>query len=386
MPGYEVIGSEERLEVEDVFNRGGILFRHGFDALRNNCYKVMQFEKEFSDYMGVNHALAVTSGTAALRVGLAALNIGPGDEVITQSFTFVATVEAIIEARATPVCTNIDDTLNMDPVDLERLITPKTKAVIVVHMLGTPARLREIKDVCDQHGLYLIEDTAWGCGGNLDGIPLGTWGDVGTYSFDFAKTMTTGEGGMVVFRDTAVFQRAAAWHDHGHENNPLVPRWEDTRSSSGFNYRMMELQGAIGLAQLRKLSSIVSKQRENKAAIWSALADLTDLQPRAAPDGAFDTADALIFMAKNSDIALKIRAGLVDEGLATKILPEAYSWHFAGTWTHMPELIAAHGGKLTKSFEVSHSILSRAVSLPVGVSLPTNAPARIRTVIERILM
>jgi 8-amino-3,8-dideoxy-alpha-D-manno-octulosonate transaminase len=190
---------------------------------------------------------------------------------------------------------------------------------------------------------------------------------------------------MVVFRDKAVFKRAAAWHDHGHENNPSVPRWEDTRSSSGFNYRMMELQGAIGLAQLRKLSSIVAKQRENKAAIWSALADLTDLKLRAAPDGAFDTADALIFMAKNSDIALKIRTGLVDAGLATKILPEAYSWHFAGTWAHMPELIAAHGGNLKKSFEVSHSILSRAVSLPVGVSLPTDAPSRIRTVIERVL-
>jgi 8-amino-3,8-dideoxy-alpha-D-manno-octulosonate transaminase len=144
MPGYEVIGSEELMEVREVFSHGGILFRHGFDALRNNCYKVKDFEYAFSRAMGVNHALAVSSGTAALRVALAALDVKPEDEIITQCFTFVATVEAIIEARAIPVCTDIDNTLNMDPADLERRITSRTKAVIVVHMLGTPARLPEI--------------------------------------------------------------------------------------------------------------------------------------------------------------------------------------------------------------------------------------------------
>jgi 8-amino-3,8-dideoxy-alpha-D-manno-octulosonate transaminase len=383
MPGYEVIGSEELAEVQDVFAQGGVLFRHGFDGLRNNCYKVRQFEQEFANQMGVKYALAVTSGTAAIRVALAALDIGPGDEVITQSFTFVATVEGIIESRATPVCAEIDTTLNLDPDDLRRRITPHTKAVIVVHMLGTPARLAEITEICRQNKLMLIEDTAWGCGGNLQGTPLGTWGDIGTFSFDFAKTMTTGEGGMVVFRDEAVWKKAAAWHDHGHENNPAVPRWEDTRSSSGFNYRMMELQGAVGLAQLKKLSSIVDAQRSNRDRLWQAMADLPGIELRAAPDGAYETADALVVLVADSSVALRCRHQLLEAGLATKILPEAYTWHFAGTWQHMPELLAAHGGNLETAFPLSQAILSRAVSIPVSVNMADDIPVRVRLALDK---
>lgn len=385
MPGNEVIGSEELAEISEIFERGGVLFRQGFEPVRNGCFKVRDFEAAFARQMGVEHALAVTSGTAALRVALAALGIGPGDEVITQSFTFVATVEAIIEARAVPVCADIDTTLNMDPQDLERRITPRTKAVVVVHMLGTPARLPEIAAICRRHGLRLIEDTAWGCGGNLDGTPLGTWGDIGTYSFDFAKTMTTGEGGMLLFRDEAVYRRAAAWHDHGHENNPAVPRWEDTRSGSGFNYRMTELQGAVGLAQLRKLTAVVSAQRANKAALWNAIADLPGIEPRMVPEGAFETADALVFLVRDNALARLCRQELLQAGLATKILPEAYTWHFAGTWTHMPELAAAHGGCLEEAFAPSRAILSRAVSLPVGVRLAADVPGRVRAALERAL-
>ncbi len=385
MPGYELIGSEELAEIQDVFTHGGVLFRHGFDALRNDCYKVRQFEQEFAAKMGIKHALAVTSGTAALRVALAALSIGPGDEVITQSFTFVATAEAIIEARATPVCAEIDTTLNMDPDDLLRKITPRTKAVIVVHMLGTPARLPEIAEICREKNLVLIEDTAWGCGGNLRGKPLGTWGDVGTFSFDFAKTMTTGEGGMVVFRDEDVWKKAAAWHDHGHENNPAVPRWEDTRASSGFNYRMMELQGAVGIAQLKKLPGVVEAQRRNRDSLWRAISDLPGVQPGAVPEGAYETADALVFLAPDSSAALHCRHELLAAGLHTKILPEAYTWHFAGTWNHMPELVAAHGGNLNTAFPQSHSNLSRAVSLPVGVKLAEDVPSRARRAIEKAM-
>jgi 8-amino-3,8-dideoxy-alpha-D-manno-octulosonate transaminase len=383
VPGYEVIGIEELAEVQDVFSNGGILFRHGFDALRNNCYKVREFEQSFASAMGGRYSLAVTSGTAALRVGLAALGVGPGDEVITQSFTFVATLEGIIESGAVPVCAEIDTTLNMDPWDLERRINPRTKAVIVVHMLGTPARLREIKEICQYHNLYLIEDTAWGCGGSLDEKPLGTWGDVGTFSFDFAKTMTTGEGGMLIFRNEAVYRRAAAWHDHGHENNPEVPRWEDTRSSSGFNYRMMELQGAVGLAQLRKLPAVVAAQRENKLALWNAISDLPGIEPRTVPQGSYETADALVFLVRNSALAQRCRLELLRDGLATKILPEAYTWHFAGAWNHMPELVAAHGGDLQKAFFRSHSILSRALALPIGVKLAEEVPAKVRAALMR---
>ncbi|MFZ9772808.1 MAG: DegT/DnrJ/EryC1/StrS family aminotransferase [Ilumatobacteraceae bacterium] len=384
MPGFEVIGAEEQAEIDDIFARGGVLFRHGFDAIRNGSYKVREFESAFAEYMGVPHALAVTSGTAALRVALAVLDLQPGDEVVTQSFTFVATAEAIIESRAVPVCCEIDGTLNMDPVDLERRMTPRTKAVIAVHMLGTPARLPEIAALCERRGVTLIEDAAWGCGGSLDGRALGTWGRMGTFSFDFAKTMTTGEGGMIVFHDRSDYERAAAWHDHGHENNPSVPRWEDTRSGSGFNYRMTELQGAVGLAQLRKLADVVRRQQSNRDAIWQSIRDLPGVVAREVPRGSVETADALVFESPSPEVARELRKRLVDAGLATKILPEAVTWHFAATWSHMPELVEHHGD-LATAFPATAARLARCVSLPVMVNMEDSVPARVRAALASVL-
>ena len=149
-------------------------------------------------------------------------------------------------------------------------------------MLGVPAEL-EIKKICKKYNLVLIEDTAWGCGGKINNQYLGTIGDIGAYSFDFAKTITTGEGGMLVFKSKKKFELAKAWHDHGHENNPKVPRWEDTRKSSGFNFRMTEMQGAVGLAQLKKLDYIVKKQNSNYKAIWDAIRDIKGIEKRLYP-------------------------------------------------------------------------------------------------------
>ena len=190
----------------------------------------------------------------------------------------------------------------MDPKELEKAITPKTKAVIAVHMLGNPARIETIREICNQRKIYLIEDTAWGCGGYLKNIPLGSWGDIGTFSFDFAKTITTGEGGMIIFKDKFIYEKACAWHDHGHENNPKVPRWEDTRKSSGFNFRMMELQAAVGIAQLKKLSYIVNKQREKRDDIWESIKDIKELELRHVPEDSYDTADALVLFMKMKNL------------------------------------------------------------------------------------
>jgi 8-amino-3,8-dideoxy-alpha-D-manno-octulosonate transaminase len=378
MPGFELIGEEEFLEVKEVFDKSRILFRHSFDPLRNGIYKVKDFEQAFAQRMRIDHALAVTSGTAALRVALAALGIGAGDEVITQSFTFVATVEAIIESGATPIVTEIDDTLNMDPEDLEKKITPRTRAIIVVHMLGTPARMGQILPIAKARGLAVIEDTAWGCGGDLNGQILGTIGDIGTFSFDFAKTMTTGEGGMVVTRNRAIYEKGAAYHDHGHENNPNLPRWEDSRSGSGFNYRMNELQGAVGLAQLRKLDLVVAAQRRNRDAIFAAIKDFPGLKLRSEPEGANGTADALVFFVKDNQMARACREALLKAGMGTKILPEAITWHFAGTWDHMPSLVRANGGDLSRAFPQSQGWLGRAVALPIVVKMPPEIPQKIR--------
>jgi 8-amino-3,8-dideoxy-alpha-D-manno-octulosonate transaminase len=195
MPGFELIDKKELNEIKNIFNNGSVLFRHGFERLRKNIYKVRRFEENFKKKIKSKYSLAVTSGTSALRVALEVLDLKPNDEVITQCFTFVATVEAIIESGAKPVCTDVDKTLNMDPNDLKKRITKNTKVVIAVHMLGTPARLDEIKKICKKNNIILIEDTAWGCGGKYKDKYLGTIGRMGTFSFDFAKSLTTGEEG-----------------------------------------------------------------------------------------------------------------------------------------------------------------------------------------------
>jgi 8-amino-3,8-dideoxy-alpha-D-manno-octulosonate transaminase len=385
MPGFELIGDEELEEITRLFKDSGVLFRHGFDAQRRGLFTVRDFEQAFAARMGSAHALAVTSGTAALRVALAALGIKAGDEIITQSFTFVATVEAIIEAGAVPVCTEVDHTLNMDARDLEHRISPSTKAIIPVHMLGVPADLGPILEIATRRGIPVIEDTAWGCGGYLNKRPLGTMADIGTFSFDFAKTMTTGEGGMLVFRGAEAASRARAWHDHGHENNPALPRWEDSRSGSGFNYRMNEMQGAVGLAQLRKLDDVVAAQRANRDALQAAVATLPGVELRRMPEGSHDTADALVFFVEDAVAARRCREALLARGLGTKILPEAVTWHFAATWDHMPSLVAAHGGDLASAFPKSSALLSRSVAIPVMVRMDPSVPGRALDALRSVL-
>ena len=167
---------------------------------------------------------------------------------------------------------DIDDTLNLDPDDIEKRISPHTKAVIPVHMCGAPARIDKIMEVAKKHKLLVLEDNAQSAGGSFRGKKLGTFGDMGIFSFDHYKTMTTGEGGMVLTNSKELYLRADWYHDHGHDHNPKIPRALDGRTILGFNFRMNELQGALGLAQLRKLDRIIAEQRKNKAAIRKALA------------------------------------------------------------------------------------------------------------------
>ena len=157
MPGFETIDKQELKHLKKIFqNGGGVLFRHGFEKIRRKSFQVEEFEKKFAKKFNSKYALAVSSGTAALRVALASLGIGKNDEVITQSFTFVATVEAIVESGAKPVCTQIDNTLNMCPDDLLKKISKKTKAIILVHMLGSPGNVAKIKKICKRKNIYLI--------------------------------------------------------------------------------------------------------------------------------------------------------------------------------------------------------------------------------------
>jgi len=387
MPGYEIIGEEERQEVLDVLSRK-VLFRYEFDEQRKGIYKVGAFEKAFAHYCGVSHALAVSSGTAALRVALAALGVAPGDEVITQGFTFVATWESIFDAGAIPVFAEIDDTLCMDPADLEKKISPRTKAVIPVHMCGAQARIEEIMKVADAHGIPVIEDTAQSCGGRLYGKALGTFGKVGTFSFDSVKTMTTGEGGMVITDDHDLYIRASEYHDHGHDHNPNVGRGLEKRRFIGMNYRMMELQGALGLAQLGKLDKIIlPRQRENKNRIKEALSRINQITFRRIPDPEGDTATFLIFFLPSAEKAKAFNKVMADEGAGAVHWYEN-TWHYYEEWEHLLEgkslLRYAYPFK-TESGEdrccylkdvlpKSAALMSRALSIPINIHMDEQIP------------
>jgi 8-amino-3,8-dideoxy-alpha-D-manno-octulosonate transaminase len=334
MPGYEIIGEEEKKEILEVL-ANKIVFRYGFDAERKGVYKVATFENEFAEYCGVDHALAVSSGTAALRVALAALGISPGDEVITQGFTFVATWETILDSGALPVFAELDQTLCLDPADVAKKITSKTKAIIPVHMCGAQARISEILKLADRHGIPVIEDTAQSCGGRLQGKALGSFGKMGCFSFDSVKTVTAGEGGMVITNDKALYTKASEYHDHGHDHNPKVSRGLEKRNFIGVNFRMSELQGAVALAQLRKLESVIlPAQSKNKARIKEALAKIDQITFREIPDPEGDTATFVTFFLPTAQKAKAFNKAMADAGAGAIYWYENY-WHYYEQWEHL---------------------------------------------------
>jgi 8-amino-3,8-dideoxy-alpha-D-manno-octulosonate transaminase len=370
VPGFEIIGNEERDAVNEVFDRGGILYRYGFDEMRKRIFKVAEFEEEFARTFGVRYAQAVTSGTAALKVALSAMGVKPGDEVITQCHTFVATVEAIMDLGGTPVITEVDRTLNMDPRDLERKITDRTRAIIPVHMLGAPAKMDEIMRIAGRRDIPLVEDAAQAPGGDYHGRRLGTLGAAGAFSFDFGKVITTGEGGMILTDDERIYLKCREYVDHGHEYNPALPRGDDTRSTWGFNFKMMELQGAIGLAQLRKLDYALRRQRENKNRLKKGIGELTGLEFREIADPPGDIGDALVFFLENASMARLFAEDLRKKGMGTKNLPDAIKWHFAGTWDHMlPKAKPYRGRDLMDCWPQSRDLLQRAIALPVFIRM-----------------
>jgi 8-amino-3,8-dideoxy-alpha-D-manno-octulosonate transaminase len=370
MPGWEVIGEEERAAVNEVFDHGGVLYRYGWADKRENIFRVDEFERQFADRMGVRYALALSSGTGALIAALKAMGISRGDEVITQSHTFIATIEAIIECGATPVITDVDASLNMDPADLERKITGKTKAIIPVHMMGVSARMDEILKIARSHAIPILEDNAQCCGGTYRKRMLGTLGDASITSFDFGKVLTTGEGGMIITDNEAIFRRAREYSDHGHELNPKFPRGEDTRTISGINLKMTELQGAIGLAQLKKMDYIITRQRENKARIKKALSDISHIRFRDVPDPDGDTGDSVIFSFPTRVDTKAFIKCWTSKGFGTKNLPDAINWHYAGTWDHMLKHFSQYKGKdLSQVFAQSDDFLRRAVALPIFINM-----------------
>ncbi len=253
-PGYYWIGKEEEEEVLEVI-RSKYLFRYGDISDPNFKKKVYTLEQEVAKKFGSKNCLAVSSGTAALITAMSAARIGPGDEVIVPGYTFIASISSVIACGAVPALAEVDDSLTLDPADVEKRITSKTKAILGVHMLGNPCDNDALKAIADKNGIMFIEDAAQAFGGMYKGKYLGTMGKLGIYSFNIFKTINAGDGGMVVTNDDQLYTTAFSFHDQGHLPNRTGVE-VGNRSVIGWNFRMNELTAAFLLAQFRKLDRL----------------------------------------------------------------------------------------------------------------------------------
>jgi 8-amino-3,8-dideoxy-alpha-D-manno-octulosonate transaminase len=339
MPGFEIFGDEERQQVQEVLNTG-VLFRYGFDDARQGHWKAKEFEQALSRRMGVAHSHLCSSGTAALSIALAACGIGAGDEVIVPAFTFVATFEAVLTAGAIPIFAEIDHTLCLDPNAIEAKLSSKTKAVLPVHMCGAMARIDEIKAFCDRKGLILVEDACQSVGASYQDKSLGSFGQMGCFSFDPVKTITCGEGGAVITDSDSHYQRAHAFADHGHDHIG-ADRGAEGHPILGYNYRISELNAAVGLAQIRKLDSILNTQREHKALLKNAMQRFDSISFRQLPDPEGDSATFLSFMLPDEDTARSAARLLAEAGVDGCFYWYDNNWHYLRQWQHLKEMKVA---------------------------------------------
>ncbi|PKV50581.1 8-amino-3,8-dideoxy-alpha-D-manno-octulosonate transaminase [Aquimarina sp. MAR_2010_214] len=335
MPGFELFGAEERKEVQDVLDNG-VLMRYGFDPMRNGHHKALELEKDLASRMQSKYAQVVSSGTAALTVALACAGIGSGDEVIMPTFTFVASFEAILSVGAIPVLCDIDDTLTLNPKAVEASITSKTKAIMPVHMCGSMADLAALKAISDKHNLILLEDACQAIGATYDGKPLGSYGDLGCFSFDYVKTVTCGEGGGIITNSETYADRAHKYQDHGHDHVGN-DRGAETHPFLGYNYRLSELNAAVGIAQLRKLDHTLEVQEKNYTTLRNALAAVPEVSFRRVPETGVENYSFLNIFLPTEDLARKAHKALGKNGVDACFYWFDNNWHYYKKWEHLLE-------------------------------------------------
>ena len=379
MPGSELFGAEERKEVNDVLETG-VLFRYNHDSIRKNHWKSRDFEAELAKFNGVKYAHSYTSGSTAVAIAMAACGIGAGDEVIVPPFTYIATAEGAMLGGALPIFAEIDETLCLSPEGIRAAITPKTKAIVLVHMCGSMAKITEILEICKEFNLLLIEDTAQGLGASYKGKAAGTFGQMGCFSFDFFKIITCGEGGAIICNDENLYHKAEQFSDHGHdhlgdnrgaENHPIV----------GFNYRMGEMNAAVGLAQIRKIDYILSQQRKHKKVLHDTLAKFPEVSFRHIPDENGDAATFMDFFLPDEATARAVVAELKVLGVPDITGVQYWydnNYHYIRNWEHLrnmnsPMKMVVHLLGAPQDYNNLHlpkteNLMQRLISLVVKVA------------------
>jgi dTDP-4-amino-4,6-dideoxygalactose transaminase len=394
-PGGMRIGDEEEAAVLDVL-RTKRLFR--YYGPNSGDSKVAELEKEFAARMGASYGLAVTSGTAALICGLVGLGIGPGDEVILPAYTWIASASAVVAIGAVPILAEVDDSLTLDPIDVETKISPYTKAILPVHMRGLPCKMDQLMAVARKHDFKVLEDSAQADGASFQGKRVGSIGDAGAFSLQFNKILTSGEGGILITSDSTVFERAMMFHDviGGQRNNI-----SEDRILPGINYRMPELLGAVALVQLRKHDAILADMRMRKRMILESISGLAKRKGIVFPtpnDPEGDASVAAIFLMPDAQAAQKTAQALDAEGLGTWLLysPDATDYHVYAHWSPIinQRSWTASGGpwknhprKVTYTKDMcprTLGLLSRAVHIDVSPELSNSQVEEVCEALEKV--
>lgn len=339
MPGTELFGEEERKEVNDVMQTG-ILMRYTHDHLRNNHWKAREFETEVKKITGAKYAHAVSSGSTAVATALASAGIGAGDEVIVPPFTFIASIEAVLFVGALPVFAEIDETLCLSAEGIKKAISPKTKAICLVHMCGGMADMDGIMDICKKNNLVLVEDAGQAFAASYKGKYVGLFGKAGSYSFDFFKIATAGEGGVLVTDDEKVYKHAETYSDHGHDHIG-TNRGMEQHPIIGFNYRISELNAAVGVAQTRKVPLIIEKNRRNKKWLTNELLKTPGISFSHLPDPGGDSATFLNIFLPDTEAAKRTVNELNAAGVGGFNYWFTNMYHFINQWDHLKEMRTA---------------------------------------------
>lgn len=376
MPGFELFSDAERKEVNDVLETG-ILMRYGFDAARKGIWKSVELENAICETFGCKYAQLTSSGTAALTTALSALGVGYRDEVIMPSFTFVASFEAVLSVGAIPVLVDVDESLTLNPAAVRRAITPHTKCVMPVHMCGSMANMDALKHITDKNNLILLEDACQSIGGTYKGKQLGTIGHAGTFSFDFVKTITCGEGGVVMTNSQDVYTKCDGYTDHGHDHKG-ADRGADLHPFVGYNFRISELHAAVGLAQVKRLNEFLAIQKKNHALLKEILSAVPEISYRTIHDAEGDSCTFLSWFLPTEEITRAVVAEMKEQNiLAGNFYWYDNNWHYIRKWDHLKNASmlnkvsdAQHNALKalqTKDFSVSDAIMSRSISTSISL-------------------
>ena len=393
MPGFELFGNTERAQVNEVLDNG-VLMRYGFDGMRNGHWKAKQLEEALCNRMQARYAQVVSSGTAALTVALASAGIGTGDEVIMPTFTFVASFESILALGAVPILVNVDDTLTLSPEAVEKAITNKTKVVMPVHMCGSMADLEALQKICDRHGLLLLEDACQAIGGSYRDKSLGSIGDLGCFSFDYVKTITCGEGGAVITNNEAFYENAHKYSDHGHDHIGN-DRGAEAHPFLGYNFRISELNAAVGCAQIQRLDKFLELQKRNYTIIREALSTIDGITFRRVPDGGVENYSFLNFFLPTEELAQKGHKALAENGIDGCFYWYDNNWHYYRKWEHLiqkkslgklPNEISEQLPDYSKSdFSTSDHWVGRNISCLIKLSWTEDEVKQRATVMAEVL-